>query len=75
MVLSDICPLVSGISTRDAASYAGLGMQALGLAVGRAATAHLDDDFRIHRPLSDSVNVADDNGILQPGGNKVMVME
>lgn len=71
MVLSDMCPLVSGISTRDAASYAELGMQAL----GRAATAHLDDDFRIHRPLSDSVNVADDNGTLQPGGNKVMVME
>ncbi|KAJ6902137.1 hypothetical protein NC651_019800 [Populus alba x Populus x berolinensis] len=32
--------------------------------VERAATAHLDDDFRIHRALSDSVNVADDNGIL-----------
>ena len=27
-----------------------------------------NDDNRMHRPLNDSVNAADDNGILQPGG-------
>ncbi|XP_011027221.1 PREDICTED: adoMet-dependent rRNA methyltransferase spb1 [Populus euphratica] len=72
VVLSDMCPLVSGITTRDAALSAELGMQALGLAVGRAATAHLDEDIRTDRLLNDSVRAADDNGILQPGGHLVI---
>lgn len=71
VVLSDMCPLVSGITTRDAALSAELGMQALGLAVGRAATAHLDE-IRTDRLLNDSVCTADDNGILQPGGHLVI---
>ncbi|CAK7325711.1 unnamed protein product [Dovyalis caffra] len=72
VVLSDMCPLVSGITTRDAALSAELGMQALGLAVGRAATAHLDNDIIAGRSLNDSVCSADDNGILQPGGHLVI---
>lgn len=72
VVLSDMCPLVSGITTRDAALSAELGMQALGLAVGRAATAHLDEDIRTDRLLNDAVCTADDNGILQPGGHLVI---
>ncbi|KAB5538797.1 hypothetical protein DKX38_016330 [Salix brachista] len=73
VVLSDMCPLVSGITTRDAALSAELGMQALDLAVGRAAATHLDvDDIRTDRQLNDSVCAADDNGILQPGGHLVI---
>ncbi|KAJ6717910.1 RRNA METHYLTRANSFERASE 2 MITOCHONDRIAL [Salix purpurea] len=72
VVLSDMCPLVSGITTRDAALSAELGMQALDLAVGRAATTHLDEDIRTDRQLNDSVCAADDNGILQPGGHLVI---
>ncbi|XP_061973759.1 uncharacterized protein LOC133695823 isoform X3 [Populus nigra] len=71
VVLSDMCPLVSGITTRDAALSAELGMQALGLAVGRAAAAHVDE-IRTDRLLNDSVCTADDNGILQPGGHLVI---
>ncbi|KAF9674720.1 hypothetical protein SADUNF_Sadunf10G0156200 [Salix dunnii] len=72
VVLSDMCPLVSGITTRDAALSAELGMQALDLAVGRAAATHLDEDIKTDRLLNDSVRAADDNGILQPGGHLVI---
>lgn len=34
MILSDMCPLVSGITTKDAALSAELGMRALDLSVG-----------------------------------------
>lgn len=45
VVLSDMCPLVSGISSRDAALSFELGMRALDLAVGKAANLR-DDNFQ-----------------------------
>ncbi|KAJ6772746.1 RRNA METHYLTRANSFERASE 2 MITOCHONDRIAL [Salix koriyanagi] len=72
VVLSDMCPLVSGITTRDAALSVELGMQALDLAVGRAAATCLDEDIRTDGLLNDSVCAADDNGILHPGGHLVI---
>ena len=42
VILLDMCPLVSGITTRDAALSVELGMQALDLAVGRATLHSLD---------------------------------
>ncbi|KAH1038274.1 hypothetical protein J1N35_040017 [Gossypium stocksii] len=43
VILSDMCPSVSGISTRDAALSFELGMRALDLAVGRAMNASNDN--------------------------------
>lgn len=45
VVLSDMCHSVTGITSRDAALSAELGMRALNLAVGQAAISKsLDDD-------------------------------
>ncbi|XP_065870163.1 uncharacterized protein [Euphorbia lathyris] len=63
VILSDMCPSVSGITTKDAALSVELGMQALDLAVGQA----MSDD----RPL-DSASGADNNGVLQARGNLVI---
>lgn len=62
-----MCPLVSGITTRDAALSAELGMRALDLAVGRAAAVH--SDYIIQEEKSDS---SDDNGVLQDEGHLVI---
>ncbi|MBA0630380.1 hypothetical protein Godav_002489, partial [Gossypium davidsonii] len=43
VILSDMCPSVSGISTRDAALSFELGMRALDLAVGRAMNVSNDN--------------------------------
>lgn len=43
VILSDMCPSVSGISTRDAALSFELGMRALDLAVGRAMNTSNDN--------------------------------
>ncbi|KAJ8760350.1 hypothetical protein K2173_012589 [Erythroxylum novogranatense] len=61
VVLSDMCPLVSGISTTDAALSAELGMRALNLAVGDAALSCPDD-----------CKTRDDDGVLQPRGHLVI---
>lgn len=68
MILSDMCPPVSGITTKDAALSVELGMQAVDLAVGGAASAHAGGDTEPNE-LSDSACGADDNGILQAGGH------
>ncbi|GER36679.1 ribosomal RNA large subunit methyltransferase E [Striga asiatica] len=78
VILSDMCPLVSGITSRDAALSAQLGMRALDLAVGRAAVALdcIDTNNSINNLLS-SVEVQSDsscsasnaNGVLRPGGH------
>ncbi|KAF2296076.1 hypothetical protein GH714_036000 [Hevea brasiliensis] len=68
VILSDMCPPVSGITTKDAALSAELGMQAVDLAIGRAALAHSDGDTK-RDGQSDSDCGADDNGLLQAGGH------
>ncbi|XP_021749576.1 uncharacterized protein LOC110715315 [Chenopodium quinoa] len=65
VILSDMCPLVSGIKSKDAALSAELGMRALDLAVGSVALAQEDAE-------PDMKEEADDKGILLPGGNLVI---
>lgn len=65
VVLSDMCPLVSGITTRDSALSVELGMRALDLAVGGAALAQSDGSLQMDENLDGS----DDSGVLQKGGH------
>ncbi|CAL1374546.1 unnamed protein product [Linum trigynum] len=69
VILSDMCPSVSGITTRDAALSMELGMRALELAVGRAA-ASIQQEGSVDGPSA----AADTNesGILLSGGNLVI---
>ncbi|KAF7816430.1 ribosomal RNA large subunit methyltransferase E isoform X1 [Senna tora] len=60
VILSDMCPLVSGITTKDAALSAELGMRALDLAVG------------YQEEQSDGSSSSDDSGMLQVGGNLII---
>ncbi|OWM70046.1 uncharacterized protein LOC116195769 isoform X1 [Punica granatum] len=64
VVLSDMCPLVSGVPTRDAALSTELGMRALGVAVGRAAWGDAVD--------GSSEDSNDDDGVLQIGGSLII---
>ncbi|XP_075495664.1 uncharacterized protein LOC142532978 [Primulina tabacum] len=59
VILSDLCPPVSGITDRDSALSAELGMQAINLAVGTDALAR-------------SETQSDGSGVLQPGGHLVV---
>ncbi|XWS74955.1 hypothetical protein CRYUN_Cryun01aG0043200 [Craigia yunnanensis] len=69
VILSDMCPLVSGITSRDAALSFELGMRALDLAVGRASNIP-DDNFQ--REGESCTSGPDDNGVLQPRGHLVI---
>ncbi|XP_057789098.1 uncharacterized protein LOC131005974 isoform X2 [Salvia miltiorrhiza] len=72
VILSDMCPLVSGITTRDAALSAELGMRALDLAVGKAAVDHTLHDAP-QEVQSDSSGSAPDTGrLLKPGGHLII---
>lgn len=66
-----MCPLVSGITTKDAALSAELGMRALDLAVGRAAPVHSDCSNH-EEQSSDGSSSSDDSGLLQVGGNLII---
>ncbi|KAK1270576.1 hypothetical protein QJS04_geneDACA021589 [Acorus gramineus] len=66
VVLSDMCPAVSGITTKDAALSCELGMRALSLSVGRAVNGHEE------MPLVSSDSEINGDGILQQGGNLVI---
>ncbi|XP_021295668.1 uncharacterized protein LOC110425172 [Herrania umbratica] len=69
VILSDMCPLVSGITTRDAALSFELGMRALDLAVGRAADLS-EDNFQSE---GESYTPGpDDNGVLLSRGHLVI---
>ncbi|KAJ4847477.1 hypothetical protein Tsubulata_043624 [Turnera subulata] len=65
VILSDMCPLVSGITTKDAALSIELGMRALDLAVGRTAgSTHFDEDIESEEEL-----LTGTSGVLRPGGH------
>ncbi|CAL0317676.1 unnamed protein product [Lupinus luteus] len=66
VILSDMCPSVSGITTKDAALSVELGTRAFNLAVGRASPLYAvdDDDNQEEQSGSDS-----STGVLQIGGN------
>ncbi|XP_068330145.1 uncharacterized protein [Pyrus communis] len=72
VVLSDMCPLVSGISSKDAALSLELGMQALNLAVGGAALAHCNNEIQTEESNDGATIISDDNGVLRRGGNLVI---
>lgn len=72
VILSDMCPLVSGIKTKDAALSAELGMRALDLAVGSANLAQEDAEPEAKEETDNSAHSEDDKGILLPGGNLVI---
>ncbi|XP_014503010.1 uncharacterized protein LOC106763323 [Vigna radiata var. radiata] len=64
VVLSDMCPLVSGITTKDAALSFELGMRALDLALGNKI--HLE-------PIDDDPSCSEDGkGVLKIGGHLVI---
>lgn len=65
VVLSDMCPLVSGIRIRDAALSAELGMRALDLAVGGVSLLHSGDS-------ECSNSTPKNDGLLRPGGHLVI---
>lgn len=67
-----MCPLVSGISTRDAALSAELGMRALDLAVGGAALAPTRDTTEGEIQSDSSSCSLEDDGVLKPGGHLII---
>lgn len=69
VILSDMCPVVSGITTKDAALSIELGMRAVDLAVGGSA---LDVDTETEGESGDSSSGLADDPILQQGGNLVI---
>lgn len=71
-MLSDMCPLVSGITSRDAALSAELGMRAIDLAVGRAAVDHTENNASQEVQSVSSGSASDIDGLLQPGGHLII---
>lgn len=70
VILSDMCHSVSGITTRDAALSAELGMRALDLAVGQAAISQSPDD---DNDGGDEVPSNESRrGVLRHGGHLVI---
>ncbi|KAI3470753.1 hypothetical protein Pfo_027416 [Paulownia fortunei] len=72
VILSDMCPLVSGITSRDAALSAELGMRAIDLAVGRAALDCMENNASEEVQLDSSGSAPDIDGVLQPGGHLII---
>ncbi|KAL5991869.1 hypothetical protein ACLOJK_012780 [Asimina triloba] len=70
VVLSDMCPAVSGITTKDAALSIELGTQALSLALGRSVLPALDDHGE--GLIASASTSAKNDGVLQQGGNLVI---
>ncbi|TKY56755.1 Ribosomal RNA large subunit methyltransferase E [Spatholobus suberectus] len=65
VILSDMCPLVSGITIKDAALSFELGMRALDLALGSRVRMDRSDD-------DDPSSSDDGEGVLQVGGHLVI---
>ncbi|KGN51324.1 uncharacterized protein LOC101216412 isoform X2 [Cucumis sativus] len=73
VILSDMCPLVSGITTRDAALSVELGMQAVNLALGEAALGVGDVIHGKDKDsVDDSTSASDCDGVLRQGGHLVL---
>lgn len=72
MILSDMCPAVSGITTKDTAISCELGMRALSLAVGRVHQPSSANNTGLEDYLSSSEPDANEDGVLQRGGNLVI---
>ncbi|KAL0402807.1 UNVERIFIED_CONTAM: Ribosomal RNA large subunit methyltransferase E [Sesamum radiatum] len=72
VILSDMCPLVSGITSRDAALSAELGMRAIDLAVGKAAHDRTVNNAFEEVQSDGSGSSLDIAGVLQPGGHLII---
>lgn len=72
VILSDMCPLVSGITSKDAALSLELGTQALDLAVGGAALAHPKNEIQMEESNDGAITSSDVNGVLRRGGHLVV---
>lgn len=72
MILSDMCPAITGITTKDAALSCELGKRALSLAVSRTKLPGSDDKVNGEDFLDSSEPDADEDGILRRGGNLVI---
>ena len=73
VILSDMCPVVSGITTRDEAISCELGMRALSLAVGKIKFKE-SADYRetMERFQSSTGPDPDEDGVLRRGGSLVI---
>ncbi|KAI4339186.1 hypothetical protein MLD38_024150 [Melastoma candidum] len=67
VILSDMCPPVSGITIKDTALSAELGTRALEVAIGRHVLAH---EFSCE--VNPSASDADDTGVLQTDGHLII---
>ncbi|PKA62974.1 AdoMet-dependent rRNA methyltransferase SPB1 [Apostasia shenzhenica] len=67
IILSDMCPAISGITTRDSALSCELGKRALSLAIGKVSGKTNAEEFL--GSLDPDFNK---KGILRPGGNIVI---
>jgi len=72
VILSDMCPLVSGITTKDAALSFELGMRALDLAVGKVASVCSSDGDSLDEERCGDPSGSDDGGLLRVGGHLVV---
>uniref|UniRef100_A0A453MAE9 rRNA methyltransferase 2, mitochondrial n=1 Tax=Aegilops tauschii subsp. strangulata TaxID=200361 RepID=A0A453MAE9_AEGTS len=73
VILSDMCPVVSGITTRDEAISCELGMRALSLAVGKIKVKE-SADYRetMERFQTSTGPDPDEDGVLRRGGSLVI---
>lgn len=73
MILSDMCPVVSGITTRDEAISCELGMRALSLAVGKIKFKESADYSATMERFQSSMGPdPDEDGVLRRGGSLVI---
>ena len=73
VILSDMCPPVSGINIKDAALSVELGMRALDLAVGSGALSDVDiTNMDREGQLDGSASNSNDCGVLRPGDHLVI---
>lgn len=67
-----MCPLVSGISSRDAALSAELGMRALDLALGSAVLDHTGNNATQEVQPDSSASTPDAGRLLKTGGHLII---
>uniref|UniRef100_A0ACD5XE06 Uncharacterized protein n=1 Tax=Avena sativa TaxID=4498 RepID=A0ACD5XE06_AVESA len=73
VILSDMCPVVSGITTKDEAISCELGMRALSLAVGKIKVRESADYSETMEKFQSSTDPdPDEDGVLRHGGNLVI---
>lgn len=67
-----MCPSVSGITSRDAALSAELGMRAIDLAVGRAAVDPKENNSSQEVQSNNTASASDVDGLLRSGGHLII---